>query len=86
MFSRPTNPVSHRLARLAFFLACAAALTVAVCGPAHRFLDLDLDLVLIVFRYGFYAATAAIALALATVVPTRPGSGGAASWRPCWPW
>jgi uncharacterized protein (DUF1499 family) len=73
MFSRPTNPVSHRLARLAFFLACAAALTVAVCGPVHRFLDLDLDLVLIVFRYGFYAAAAAIALALATVVPTRPG-------------
>ena len=96
MFSRPTNPVSHRLARLAFFLACAAALTVAVCGPVHRFLDLDLDLVLIVFRYGFYAATAAIALALATVVPTRPGErrrgfvaavlalviGVAAAWSP----
>jgi uncharacterized protein (DUF1499 family) len=73
MFSRPTNPVSHRLARLAFFLAWAAALTVAVCGPMHRFLGVDLDLVLIVFRYGFYAAAAAIALALATVLPTRPG-------------
>jgi uncharacterized protein (DUF1499 family) len=73
MFSRPTNPVSHRLARLAFFLACAAALTVTVCGPVHRFLGVDLDLVLIVLRYGFYAAAAAIALALATVVPTRPG-------------
>jgi len=73
MFSRPTNPVSHRLARLAFFLACAAALTVMVCGPAHRLLGVDLDLVLIVFRYGFYAAAGAIALALATVVPTRPG-------------
>jgi len=73
MFSRPTNPVSHRLARLAFFLACAAGLTVAACGPLHRYLDVDLDLVLIVFRYGFYAAAAAIALALATVVPTRPG-------------
>lgn len=73
MFSRPTNPVSHRLARLAFFLACAAALVVAACGPAHRYLGLDLDLVLAVFRYGFYAAAAAVALALATVVPTRPG-------------
>lgn len=73
MFSRPTNPVSHRLARLAFFLACASALTVALCGPAHRFLGVDLDVVLIVFRYGFYAAAAAIALALATVMPTRPG-------------
>lgn len=96
MFSRPTNPVSHRLARLAFYLACAAALTVVACGPAHRFLDLDLDLALIVFRYGFYAAAAAIALALATVVPTRPGErrrgfvaavlalaiGVAAAWTP----
>ncbi|WP_428669653.1 DUF1499 domain-containing protein [Reyranella sp.] len=96
MFSRPTNPVSHRLARFAFFLACAAALTVAACGPAHRFLGIDLDLVLIVFRYGFYAATAAIALGLATVVPTRPGErrrgfvaavlalviGVAAAWSP----
>jgi uncharacterized protein (DUF1499 family) len=96
MFSRPTNPVSHRLARLAFFLACVAALIVAVCGPAHRFLGIDLDFVLIVFRYGFYAAAAAIAMALATVMPTRPGErrrgfvaavlalviGVAAAWSP----
>ncbi|CAN5679747.1 DUF1499 domain-containing protein [soil metagenome] len=96
MFSRPTNPVSHRLARLAFFIACTAALTVAVCGPAHQFLDLDIDLALTVFRYGFYAAAAAIALALATIVPTRPGErrrgfvaaflalivGVAAAWSP----
>jgi uncharacterized protein (DUF1499 family) len=96
MFSRPTNPVSHGLARLAFFFACAAALTVSVCGPAHRFLGIDLDLVLIVFRYGFYAAAAAIAMALATVMPTRPGErrrgfvaavlalmiGVAAAWSP----
>jgi uncharacterized protein (DUF1499 family) len=73
MFSRPTNPASHRLARLAFFVACAAALTIAACGPAHRFLGLDIDLALTAFRYGFYAAAAAVALALATIVPTRPG-------------
>ncbi len=96
MFSRPTNPVSHRLARFAFFLACAAALIVVACGPVHRWLGVDLDLVLIAFRYGFYAATAAIALALATVIPTRPGEhrrgfvaavlalaiGVAAAWSP----
>jgi len=96
MFSRPTNPLSHRLARLAFFLSCAAALTVAACGPAHRFVDLDIDFALTVLRYGFYAATAAIALALATIVPTRPGErrrgfvaaflaliiGVAAAWSP----
>ena len=96
MFHRPTNPVSHRLARLAFYLACLAALTVAACGPAHRYLRLDLDIALIVFRFGFYAAAAAIALALATVVPTRPGDrrrgfvaallalaiGVAAAWSP----
>jgi uncharacterized protein (DUF1499 family) len=73
MFHRPTNPVSHRLARLAFFLACLAAVTVAACGPAHRYLGIDLDLALIVFRYGFYGAAAAVALALTTIVPTRPG-------------
>lgn len=96
MFSRPPNPVSHRLARLAFFLACAAALTVALCGPVHRFLGVDLDVVLTAFRYGFYVAAAAIALALATVMPTRPGErrrgivaavlalviGLAAAWTP----
>jgi uncharacterized protein (DUF1499 family) len=96
MFHRPTNPLSHRLARLAFYLACLAALTVAACGPAHRWLGIDLDLALTVFRFGFYAAAAAIALALATIVPTRPGErrrgfvaalmalaiGLAAAWSP----
>ncbi|HSH99187.1 MAG TPA: DUF1499 domain-containing protein [Reyranella sp.] len=96
MFHRPTNPVSHRLARLAFYIACVAGLTVVACGPAHRYLNLDLDLVLTVYRYGFYVAAAAIALALATIVPTRPGDrrrgfvaavlaagiGVAAAWSP----
>ena len=93
---RPTNPVSHRLARMAFYLACLAALTVAACGPAHRYLRLDLDIALWIFRFGFYLAAAAMALALATVVPTRPGDrrrgflaallalaiGLAAAWSP----
>ena len=96
MFHRPTNPASHRLARLAFFLALLAALTVAACGPAHRYLGVDLDLVLAVYRYGFYLAAASMALALATIVPTRPGDrrrgfvaallalavGLAAAWAP----
>jgi uncharacterized protein (DUF1499 family) len=96
MFHRPTNPVSHRLARLAFYIACVAALTVVACGPAHRYLNLDLDLVLTVYRYGFYAAAASVALALTTIVPTRPGDrrrgfvaavlalgiGVAAAWSP----
>jgi uncharacterized protein (DUF1499 family) len=70
---RPTNPISHRLARLAFFAACVGALIVAASGPLHRFLGLDLDLVIDLFRYGFYIAAGAIALGLATIVPTRPG-------------
>jgi uncharacterized protein (DUF1499 family) len=96
MFHRPTNPASHRLARLAFYLACFAAVTVAACGPAHRYLHVDLDITLIVFRFGFYLAAGAVALALATVVPTRPGDrrrgfvaallavavGVAAAWSP----
>jgi uncharacterized protein (DUF1499 family) len=96
MFHRPTNPASHRLARFAFLLALLAALTVAACGPAHRYLGVDLDLVLAVYRYGFYLAAAAMALALATIVPTRPGDrrrgfvaavlalaiGLAAAWEP----
>ena len=96
MFHRPTNPASHRLARLAFFLAVLAALTVAACGPAHRYLGVDLDLALAVYRYGFYLAAASMALALATIVPTRPGDrrrgfvaallalaiGFAAAWAP----
>ena len=73
MFVRPANKVSHRLARLAFFLASAAALIVASAGPLHRFLGLDVELTLAVFRYGFYFAVAGAALGIATVVPTRPG-------------
>lgn len=73
MIFRPTNPVSHRLARSALVLACVSALVVAVAGPSHRYLGVDRDIVLDVFRYGFYLAAASIALALATVVPTRPG-------------
>jgi uncharacterized protein (DUF1499 family) len=70
---RPTNPISHRLARLAFIAACVSALIVAVSGPLHRFLGVDVDAVINLFRYGFYVAAGAVALALATIVPTRPG-------------
>lgn len=73
LFIRPTNPVSHRLARIAFLLACLGALTVGSSGPLHRFLGVEPDVAIGVFRFGFYIAAAAIALALATVVPTRPG-------------
>ena len=73
MFVRPTNPVSHRLARMAFIAACVAALIVASAGPLHRFAVLDIEADLAVFRYGFYVAAAAIALGLATIMPTRPG-------------
>jgi uncharacterized protein (DUF1499 family) len=93
---RPTNPISHRLARLAFVAACVSALIVAVSGPLHRYLGVDVDIALSLFRYGFYVACAALALALATIVPTRPGDrrrgfvaaflalaiGGAAAWAP----
>jgi uncharacterized protein (DUF1499 family) len=93
---RPTNPISHRLARLAFITACVSALIVAVPGPLHRFLGVDVDAVISLFRYGFYVAAGAIALALATIVPTRPGDrrrgfvaaflaliiGVAAAWSP----
>jgi len=96
LFIRPTNPVSHRLARLAFVLACVGGLTVGISGPLHRYLGVEADVVISVFRYGFYIAAAAIALALATVVPTRPGDrrrgfvaallalaiGVAAAWAP----
>ena len=96
LFIRPTNPVSHRLARLAFLLACVGALTVGIAGPLHRYFGVDADIAISVFRYGFYVACAAIALALATVVPTRPGErrrgfvaallglaiGGLAAWAP----
>jgi len=93
---RPTNPISHRLARLAFIAACVSLLVVAVSGPLHRFLGVDVDVVIGLFRYGFYVAAGAIALALATIVPTRPGDrrrgfvaaflalaiGIAAAWSP----
>lgn len=73
MFVRPTNPISHRLARLAFIAACVAALIVAAAGPLHRYLGLDIEAAIAVFRYGFYVAVAGVALGLATIVPTRPG-------------
>ena len=73
MFVRPTNPISHRLARLAFLAACVGALIVASAGPLHRYIGLDIEWAITVFRYGFYAAVAAVALGLATIVPTRPG-------------
>jgi len=73
MFVRPTNPLSHRLARVAFIVACVAALVVASAGPLHRYLGLDVQAVVAVFRYGFYVAAAGVALGLATIVPTRPG-------------
>ncbi|MFO1160070.1 MAG: DUF1499 domain-containing protein [Reyranellaceae bacterium] len=73
MFVRPTNPVSHRLARMAFTIACVGSLVVASAGPLHRFVGLDVDLAIGVMRYGFYFAIAGVALGVATIVPTRPG-------------
>src|SRR5215218_7866792 len=73
MFVRPTNSISHRLARMAFIAACVGALIVASSGPLHRYLGLDIEAAIAVFRYGFYVAVAAVALGLATIVPTRPG-------------
>ncbi|WP_421995586.1 DUF1499 domain-containing protein [Reyranella sp.] len=96
MFVRPTNPVSHRLARVAFVVACVAAITVAAAGPLHRYGGLDIEVAITFFRYGFYFAVAGVALGLATVLPTRPGDrrrgflsavlailvGGAAAYTP----
>ena len=96
MFVRPTNPISHRLARVAFLAACVGTLIVAAAGPLHRYLDLDIEISIAVFRYGFYVAVAAVALGLATIVPTRPGDrrrgfvaaflaiviGAAGAWMP----
>jgi uncharacterized protein (DUF1499 family) len=73
MFVRPTNPVSHRLARMAFLTSCVAALIVASAGPLHRYAGLEIEPSFAIFRYGFYIAVAGAALGLATVVPTRPG-------------
>jgi len=73
MFVRPTNSISHRLARMAFIAACVAALIVVAAGPLHRYLGLDIEAAIAVFRYGFYVAVAGVALGLATIVPTRPG-------------
>lgn len=96
MFVRPTNPISHRLARMAFIAACMSALIVTAAGPLHRYLGVDIEAAIAIFRYGFYVAVAGIALGLATIVPTRPGDrrrgfvaallaiviGGAGAWVP----
>ncbi len=73
MFVRPTNPISHRLARIAFILATVGSLIVAVSGPLHRYLGLDIEAAIAVFRYGFYLTVAGIALGLGTMLPARPG-------------
>lgn len=73
MFVRPTNPISHRLARIAFILATIGSLIVAVSGPLHRYLGLDIEAAIAVFRYGFYLTVAGVALGLATILPARPG-------------
>ncbi len=73
MFVRTTNPVSHRLARMAFIMACVAALIVAAAGPLHRYAGLGIEAAFALFRYGFYVAAAGVALGLATILPTRPG-------------
>ena len=73
MLFRPTNPFSHRLARIAFILACVGALCVATAGPLHRYALIEYDGATGLFRYGFYVAAGGIALGLATIVPSRPG-------------
>ncbi|NQW52914.1 MAG: DUF1499 domain-containing protein [Rhodospirillales bacterium] len=73
MFVRPTNPISHRLARIAFILATVGSLIVAVSGPLHRYLGLDIEAAIAIFRYGFYLTVAGVALGLATILPARPG-------------
>lgn len=96
MFARSGNPISHRLARMAFIMACVAALIVAAAGPLHRFVGLPFEATFALVRYGFYVALAGIALGIATILPTRPGDrrrgfvaaflavlvGGAAAWMP----
>lgn len=73
MFARPTNPTSHRLARIAFILATVGTVIVAASGPLHRYLAVDIEAVIAVFRYGFYLTVAGVALGLATIIPARPG-------------
>ena len=73
MFARSGNPVSHRLARVAFIMACVAALIVAAAGPLHRFAGLPFEATFVLFRYGLYVAVAGVALGIATILPTRPG-------------
>ncbi len=73
MLFRPTNPFSHRLARISFILGCVSALCVAASGPLYRYAGIELDAAINLFRYGFYVGAAGIALGLATIVPTRPG-------------
>lgn len=73
MLFRPTNPLSHRLARIAFILAVVAALSVASAGPLLRYAGIEVDAAINLFLYGFYVGAAGIALGLATIVPTRPG-------------
>jgi uncharacterized protein (DUF1499 family) len=73
MFARSANPVSHRLARIAFILACVGGAVVASAGPLHRYAGLDVEPVLALFRYGFYVALAGVALGVATILPSRPG-------------
>ena len=58
MFVRPTNPITHRLARIAFILAAVGSLIVAVSGPLHRYPGLDIEAAIAVFRYGFYLTVA----------------------------
>ncbi|MFN4016356.1 MAG: DUF1499 domain-containing protein [Reyranella sp.] len=96
MFVRPTNPISHRLARIAFIVATVGSLIVAASGPLHRYLGLDIEAAIAVFRYGFYLTVAGVALGLATIIPARPGDrrrgsvaaflaiiiGGAGAWVP----
>ena len=86
MFVRPTNPVSHRLARMAFIIACVAALVVALCRSAAPLCS------------GSTSRPTSRSSATASISPSPPwrwrlppscrrdpAIAGAASWRPCWP-
>ena len=58
MLFRPTNPLSHRLARIAFILAIVAALSVASAGPLLRYAGIEVDAAINLFLYGFYLGAA----------------------------